>query len=52
MEPRVASTRGGDLLELMGYRIGAYALGYIDDSRDPLEAIRGPGSSAGSFGAT
>lgn len=50
--PEVAATLDDDLLKLMGYRIGAYALGYIDDSRDPLEAIRGPGSSAGSFGAT
>ena len=25
----------------MGYQTGAYALGYIDDVRDPLEAIRG-----------
>jgi hypothetical protein len=24
----------------MGYRIGAYALGYIDDVRDPIEALR------------
>ena len=38
-----------DLLRLMGYRIGAYALGYIDDVRDPLEAIRGATGSM-SFG--
>ncbi len=31
-----------ELLRLMGYRIGAYALGYIDDVRDPIEAIRPP----------
>ncbi|HEX9258254.1 MAG TPA: phytanoyl-CoA dioxygenase family protein [Acidimicrobiales bacterium] len=37
----VAETLDDDLLRLMGYRIGAYALGYIDDVRDPLEAIRG-----------
>lgn len=30
-----------DLLKLMGYRIGAYALGYADDVRDPLDALRG-----------
>ena len=24
----------------MGYRQGAYALGYIDDSRDPIEVLR------------
>jgi len=37
----VAETLDDDLLRLMGYRVGAYALGYIDDVRDPLEAIRG-----------
>ena len=40
--PDVAATLDVDLLRLMGYRIGAYALGYIDDVRDPLEAVRGP----------
>ncbi|MDG2304916.1 MAG: phytanoyl-CoA dioxygenase family protein [Candidatus Binatia bacterium] len=28
------------LLRLMGYSRGAYALGYIDDMRDPLKALR------------
>ncbi len=28
------------LLRLMGYAKGAYALGYIDDLRDPIEAVR------------
>ena len=37
----VAATLDDDLLRLMGYRIGAYALGYIDDVRDPLQAVRG-----------
>jgi ectoine hydroxylase-related dioxygenase (phytanoyl-CoA dioxygenase family) len=37
----VAATLDDDLLRLMGYRVGAYALGYIDDVRDPLDAIRG-----------
>ncbi len=46
----VAATLDDDLLRLMGYRIGAYALGYIDDVRDPIEAIRGPSGSM-SFGA-
>jgi len=50
--PDVAAELDDELLKLMGYRIGAYALGYIDDSRDPLEAIRGASSSAGSFSAT
>ena len=29
-----------DLLRLMGYARGAYALGYIDDTRDPIAAVR------------
>jgi len=34
------------LLRLMGYARGAYALGYIDDLRDPIEALdRSPESS-------
>jgi ectoine hydroxylase-related dioxygenase (phytanoyl-CoA dioxygenase family) len=28
-----------ELLRLMGYDRGAYSLGYIDDLRDPIEAI-------------
>lgn len=31
------------LLRLMGYATGAYALGYVDDTRDPLEVVK-PGS--------
>jgi ectoine hydroxylase-related dioxygenase (phytanoyl-CoA dioxygenase family) len=46
----VAETLDDELLRLMGYRIGAYALGYIDDVRDPLEAIRGR-SGTMSFGS-
>jgi hypothetical protein len=48
--PEIAATLDDDLLRLMGYRIGAYALGYIDDVRDPIEAIRGA-SGRTSFGA-
>ncbi len=29
-----------DLLRLMGYARGAYALGYVDDTRDPLSVIK------------
>ena len=47
--PEIATTLDDDLLRLMGYQIGAYALGYIDDVRDPLEAIRGR-TDAMSFG--
>ena len=43
----VAVTLPTELLRLMGYARGAYALGYIDDLRDPIEAVR-PG--AGSLG--
>jgi len=28
------------LLRLMGYQRGAYALGYVDDLRDPIEVVR------------
>jgi len=37
----VAAGLDDDFLRLIGYARGAYALGYIDDVRDPLEAIRG-----------
>jgi len=36
----VASTLPKDLLRIMGYARGAYALGYIDDLRDPIMAVR------------
>jgi hypothetical protein len=36
----VAATLPEDLLRLMGYARGDYALGYIDDLRDPIEAVR------------
>lgn len=37
------------LLRLMGYARGAYALGYVDDLRDPLEVLHGS-AAATSFG--
>jgi hypothetical protein len=43
----VAQTLPTDLLRLMGYDRGAYALGYIDDLRDPIEAVR---SGVGTLG--
>ena len=46
----ITATLPDDLLRLMGYRFGAYALRYIDDVRDPIEALR-PSSGAMSFGA-
>jgi hypothetical protein len=37
----VARTFPEPLLRLMGYSRGAYALGYVDDLRDPLEVLLG-----------
>jgi ectoine hydroxylase-related dioxygenase (phytanoyl-CoA dioxygenase family) len=37
----VARTLPDPLLKLMGYTRGSYALGYVDDIRDPLDALRG-----------
>jgi ectoine hydroxylase-related dioxygenase (phytanoyl-CoA dioxygenase family) len=36
----VARTLPVDLLKLMGYARGAYALGYVGDLRDPIEIVR------------
>ncbi len=36
----VAKTLPVDLLKLIGYQRGAYALGYVDDLRDPIEVVR------------
>jgi len=36
----IARTLPLDLLKLIGYRRGAYALGYVDDLRDPIEVVR------------
>ena len=44
----VAETLPTDLLRLIGYDRGAYALGYIDDLRDPIEAVR-PGTGSTGF---
>jgi ectoine hydroxylase-related dioxygenase (phytanoyl-CoA dioxygenase family) len=37
----VARTLPEPLLHLMGYARGAYALGYVDDLRDPLDVLLG-----------
>jgi ectoine hydroxylase-related dioxygenase (phytanoyl-CoA dioxygenase family) len=37
----VARTLPDPLLRLMGYARGTYALGYVDDVRDPLDALKG-----------
>ena len=36
----IARTLPIELLKLIGYRRGAYALGYVDDLRDPIEVVR------------
>jgi ectoine hydroxylase-related dioxygenase (phytanoyl-CoA dioxygenase family) len=36
----VARTLPVDLLRMMGYARGAYALGYVDDLRDPIAVVR------------
>lgn len=36
----IARTLPVELLKLMGYARGAYALGYVDDLRDPIEIVR------------
>ena len=38
--PEIARTLPNDLLKLIGYRRGAYSLGYVDDLRDPLDVIK------------
>jgi ectoine hydroxylase-related dioxygenase (phytanoyl-CoA dioxygenase family) len=40
----IARTLPTSLLRLMGYARGAYALGYVDDVRDPIEVLR-PGAA-------
>jgi ectoine hydroxylase-related dioxygenase (phytanoyl-CoA dioxygenase family) len=47
--PEIARELPEPLLRLMGYARGAYALGYVDDLRDPLEVLR-PGSSRAGLG--
>jgi ectoine hydroxylase-related dioxygenase (phytanoyl-CoA dioxygenase family) len=37
----VARTLDDDLLKLMGYQQGAFALGYVGDQQDPLSLLRG-----------
>jgi hypothetical protein len=47
--PEIARTLPVDLLKVMGYDRGAYALGYIDDLRHPLNAL-GIGDERTGFG--
>src|SRR6266850_4528401 len=46
----IARTLPDELLRLMGYARGAYALGYVDDLRDPLDVLRGTASRGTALG--
>ena len=48
--PEIARTLPEPLLRLMGYARGAYALGYVDDLRDPLEVLLGRSATTPAFG--
>jgi ectoine hydroxylase-related dioxygenase (phytanoyl-CoA dioxygenase family) len=39
--PEVARGLDDDLLKMMGYQEGAFALGYVGDQQDPLAVLRG-----------
>ena len=39
--PEVARTLDDELLKMMGYQQGAFALGYVGDQQDPLAKLRG-----------
>ncbi len=39
--PEIARTLDDDLLRMMGYQQGAFALGYVGDQQDPLSLLRG-----------
>jgi len=47
----IARTLPEPLLRLMGYARGAYALGYVDDLRDPLEVLLGKKAETASLGS-
>ena len=49
--PEVARTLGDDLLKLIGYQEGAWAMGYFRDFEDPLRAIRGDAVAYGFDGS-
>ncbi len=39
--PEIARNLDDDLLKMMGYQQGAFALGYVGDQQDPLSKLRG-----------
>lgn len=47
-----AASLDEELLRLMGYQKGAFALGYIDDLRDPIAAVRPEFANAYGFAVT
>jgi len=49
--PEVARTLDDDLLRLMGYQQGAFALGYVGDQQDPLAVLRGTNEKVKTVGA-
>lgn len=49
--PEIARELPERLQQLLGYSLGAYALGYVDDLRDPLDVLMGRDNSTGSFAA-
>ena len=44
--PEIARTLDDELLKMMGYQQGAFALGYVGDQQDPLAALRGEDGKA------
>ena len=49
--PEIARTLDDDLLKMMGYTQGAFALGYVGDQTDPLATLRGGTAKARTIGA-
>ena len=49
--PEVARTLDDDLLKMIGYRQGAFALGYVGDQTDPLAALNGGHDKVRTIGA-
>jgi len=48
--PEVARTLDDELLKMMGYQEGAFALGYVGDQQDPLAMLRGERRSKQTIG--
>lgn len=49
--PEIARTLDDELLKMMGYRQGAFSLGYVGDQQDPLSVLRGTSERAGRIDA-